>query len=426
MNPLATELNDQLKGTVARRLLSDFGKRFYFPKGLAAQAAEAQGKATRHDASTGMALDQGGPMMPESMEKLTAPLTRSEAVRYAPGGGVGELRQIWAEEMVRKNPGLKGVNLSHPMVVAGLTNGVFQVSDLFTDPGDYVVLPDMHWDNYRLIFAERQKAEIVTYPFFSKEGGFNTAGLAKSLEGMEKAIVVLNFPNNPTGYSPTRIEAKEIAAVLGTAAGNGTAILAICDDAYFGLFYEDDTYPESLFSLLASFHENLLAVKVDGPTKEEFTWGFRIGFVTFGSKGLESIHYDALNQKLLGSIRSSVSSCSRPAQSLLIRALKEPGYSEQKLALFRELKARYGEAKRIIAEGGCEPLMPLPFNSGYFMVFSFPGKAEKLRVKLLNEFGIGTISIREDFLRVVFAAVERDELASLYAKIASAAADLQE
>lgn len=425
MNPLATELNEQLAGTVVEQLLSDFGKRFYFPKALAAQAAEARGKATRHDATTGMALDRGGPLMPEAMERLIVPLTRSEAVEYAPGGGVAELRQMWAKEIIRKNPGLKTSTFSHPMVVAGLTNGIFQVSDLFTNPGDRVVLPDMHWDNYRLIFAERQEAGLVIYPFYSKEGGFNATGLAKSLKGAKKALVVLNFPNNPTGYSPTRDEAKAITTALGTAAENGTAILAICDDAYFGLFYEDDIFPESLFSPLASAHENLLAVKVDGPTKEEFTWGFRIGFVTFGSKGLNSVHYDALNQKLLGSIRSSVSNCSRPAQSLLIRALKEPGYGQQKSALFDKLKGRYSEVKRIIAEGGCAPLKPLPFNSGYSMSFSFPGKAELLRKKLLDELRIGTISIRGDFLRVVFAAVEREELASLYNEIIAAAAVIE-
>ena len=425
MNSLATELNEKLAGTVADRLLSDFGRRFYFPKGIAAQAAEAAEKATLYDATTGLARDRGGPMMPGSMQKLVSPLSRTEAVDYAPNGGVGELRRIWADEMLRKNPSLKNTAISHPMVVAGLTNGIFQVSDLFTNPGDRVVLPDLFWGNYGLIFAERREANLVTYPFFSGRGGFNSDGLAETLKGVRKAIVVLNFPNNPTGYSPSRDEAFEIADVLSSAAANGTDILAISDDAYFGLFYEDDIYPESLFSLLAPAHENLLAVKVDGPTKEEFAWGLRIGFVTFGSKNLDSAHYQALSLKLLGSIRSSVSNCSRPAQSLLIRALRAPGYAEEKAALIEELKLRYLAVKAIVADGGCAPLVPLAFNSGYFMSFFFPGKADQLRVKLLNEFGIGTISIGADYLRVTFAAVERDSLASLFEKIRTAAAALK-
>lgn len=425
MDPLAIELNKQLSGTVAEKLLSDFGKRMFFPKGITAQAAEAAEKATRYDATTGLARDSRGPLMTPLMKNLVEPLSRAEAVAYAPGGGDKELRRLWNEEIIRKNPGLKGTALSQPTVVAGLTNGIFHLSDLFTGPGDQVVLPDLYWGNYRLIFAVRRETGIITYPFYSEANGFNSAGLAERLNGRDKAVVILNFPNNPTGYSPTRDEADAIASVLVNAAENGTAILAICDDAYFGLAYEEDAYPESVFSLLASAHENILAVKVDGPTKEEFAWGLRIGFVTFGSKGLEQVHYDALNLKLLGSIRSSVSNCSRPAQSLLIRALNEPGYLEQKTTLVGELKQRYMEAKRIINETDFAPLKPLPFNSGYFMSFYFPGKAEQLRVKLLDEAGIGTISSQGDYLRVTFAAVECDALPSLFGEIKKAAVDLE-
>ena len=415
MNPLATELNDAFEGTVFTRLFSDFGRRFYFPKGIASQAAESRDLAYMYNATIGMAFKDDGPMMPKVMEKLHLPLSRSEAVEYAPNGGVGLLRELWAEEIVRKNPSLNPLEMSTPMVVAGLTNGIVQVSDLFTSPGDTVVVPDLYWGNYRLIFQERQEAKLVSFPFFTKMGKFNTDGLAGRLTGASKAIVVLNFPNNPTGYSPTEGEARAIADVLINAADSGTAILALCDDAYFGLFYEDDTYRHSLTSLLANAHKNLLAVKVDGPTKEDFSWGLRIGFVTFAAKGLDSKHYAAIEKKLLGAIRSSVSNCSRPAQSLLIRALQDPSYRTQKEALLSELNARYRTVKRIVGGAkGNTPLVPLPFNSGYFMSFSIPGKAETLRTRLLRERGIGTISIQNDYLRVAYQSVEEEVLEPLF------------
>ncbi len=421
MNPLATELNEKLTGTVAGRLLSDFGVRMYFPKGIAAQSLEAREFASLYDATIGMPFTLGEPMMPDYMANLVAPLSRAEAVDYAPNGGVAELRQMWAKEISRKNPGLSGLQISSPTVVAGLTNGIFQLSDLFTDAGDRVIVPDLFWGNYRLIFAVRQKADMVTFPFYSDTGGFNTQGLSQALKGAKKAVVMLNFPNNPTGYSPTTEEAKAIASVLIDAAEAGTDILAVCDDAYFGLLYEEGLYSESIFSLLAGAHENLLAVKVDGPTKEDFVWGFRVGFVTFASKGLENVHYEALYRKLLGAIRSSVSSCSRPAQSLLIRALKDPQYNRQKLELFNELKLRYQTVKNFLDGEDCRPLTPLPFNSGYFMTFSFPGKAEELRVKLLHEMKVGTISMESDFLRVTYAAIDKDNIPSLFTHILSAA-----
>ncbi|MFQ3619331.1 MAG: aminotransferase, partial [Spirochaetales bacterium] len=95
MNPLAQELNTILKDSVAFRLLSETGKRMYFPKGIVAQGAEATKKATRHNATIGMAYEQGQPMILPSIQALTAPLSPVESVAYAPVGGVEELRQLW-------------------------------------------------------------------------------------------------------------------------------------------------------------------------------------------------------------------------------------------------------------------------------------------------------------------------------------------
>ncbi len=425
MNPLAIELNDILKGTAADRLLSDFGRRFYFPRGIAAQAAEARDLAQTYNATIGMACQDGGPMMPAAMEELLSSLSRSEAVEYAPNGGDAALRDLWQREIVRKNPTLEATGMSRPMVVAGLTNGIAQVADLFSDPGDRVIIPDLFWGNYRLIFQERHGADISTYPFFSADGGFNTAGLGEALSGVAKATVILNFPNNPTGYSPLREEALAIRDTLVEAAEAGTTVLVICDDAYFGLFYEEDIFAYSPFSLLADAHPNLLAVKIDGPTKEDFAWGFRIGFVTFAGRGLAARQYHALEQKLLGAIRSSVSNCSRPAQSLLLQAMANPDYPSQKQELFDELEARYRMVKEIVSTmSDRSALTPMPFNSGYFLSFSIPGKAEALRHMLLHKKGIGTIAIGEDYLRVAYASVERDVIKPLFEEIFSASETL--
>ena len=81
--------------------------------------------------------------------------------------------------------------------------------------------------------------------------------------------------------------------------------------------------------------ENVLAAKIDGPTKEDFAWGFRCGFITFGCKGFTEAQYDALVKKLMGAIRSSVSCSSTPPQTLLLKAFQNPNTEAQKAA-FRE------------------------------------------------------------------------------------------
>ena len=205
-------------------------------------------------------------------------------------------------------------------------------------------------------------------------------------------------------------------------ADEGTDLLVIVDDAYFGLQYEKGLLEESLFSRLVSAHERILAVKVDGPTKEDYVWGFRTGFISFAGAALRPQHHEALIKKLMGVIRSSVSNSSAPVQHLLLKALDAPGRGEQK-ARFRGLLAeRYARVRAFLAKGALpDCLVALPFNSGYFMSFECHGiSAEGLRLKLLEE-GIGTISMQDRFLRVAFSCVEADQIEDLYEAIVAAA-----
>lgn len=400
----------------------------FFPRGIVAQSTEASQRATRFNATVGMAFEAGEPMILPSTAHSFTGLSSRQTVAYAPTPGVPELRAAWREQLLEKNPGLASISFSDPMVVPGLTNGIFQSAELFVDEDDPVVIPDMFWGNYRLILAERRGARIVPFPFFSADGGFNLDGFADAVRGAagpRGVRVLLNFPNNPTGYSPTIDEAKRIAEILTEVADEGVPILVVCDDAYFGLVYEDGVFARSMFELLAGAHENLLAVKVDGATKEDFAWGFRIGFVTFASPALTADHYDAITKKLMGSIRSTVSNSSRIAQSVLLNSLSTESYSREKAAKFELLEGRYREVRRILDETNDDgPLSPLPFNSGYFMSFASEDvSTESIRLRLL-ESGIGTISIQDRFLRVAYASIDRDDLESLYSEIAAAARDI--
>jgi aspartate/methionine/tyrosine aminotransferase len=162
-------------------------------------------------------------------------------------------------------------------------------------------------------------------------------------------------------------------------------------------------------------HENILAAKVDGSTKEDLTWGFRTGFVTLGGKGLTAAHYEALTRKLMGAVRSTVSNSSILAQSLIVRALQSPDREREKADAAAMLRQRYGEVKAILAGKKSKAIEPLPFNSGYFMSFRLhKGRAEDLRKALLTGCGIGTIAVDEHCLRVAFSSVDVEKLPELY------------
>lgn len=202
---------------------------------------------------------------------------------------------------------------------------------LFADAGDEVIVPDLFWGNYTLTLTNGCGANMVKFNLF-KNGKFDLEAFeAKLNEGSPgKRILVLNFPNNPTGYTPSQKEIDGIVEVIGEAAENGNKIVCIIDDAYFGLIYEEGIAQESIFAPLANLHENVLALKLDGSTKEDYVWGFRVGFMTFAIKGGDAELYSALESKTAGAIRGNISNAANISQSLMFAAYSSPEYAAQK------------------------------------------------------------------------------------------------
>ena len=421
INPLAQELNDTLSGSVVDALMSDMGRRLYFPNGIISQGGEAAKDAHFANGTIGMAVAGGSPIELESYKKIMPSLNSRETVAYAKTAGKPKVRDLWKSKIIEKNPDLKDKKISSPILVPGLTAVLSYVSDIFVDAEKPLLAPDPCWDNYELIAAARRGAEFHQFKCF-ENGKFNIPGLEAAMKAEAEKYgsvrVILNFPQNPSGYSPTKDEAKEIVRIVCELAEAGKKVLVLSDDAYFGLNYEDDIEPQSLFAYMADLHENVLAIKADGPTKEDFAWGFRTGFITFASKGLSDAQITALQIKFMAAIRSSVSCSSTVSQSLVVHALADNGHEEQKKELRKMLKARYDAVRKFVNTHTSKVLEPLPFNSGYFMSFHVnTGKAEEIRKELLKTAGIGIIQIDPFTLRVAISIIDEDKIDSVYTSI---------
>ena len=270
-NQLATELNEMIHRDNPHvfQMLSELGRDLYFPKGILTQTAEAKQKATRHNVTIGIATENGQAMHLDSVMRHFSGLSPDEALPYAPSTGRADLRAKWKELILKKNRSLELKPFSLPVVTSGITHGLSVVADLFVACDDLVLLPEKAWGNYNMIFGVRRGAPVAKYPFFGDSGGFDVEGFRQAVQNRatnRRMIVILNFPNNPTGYSVTTAEAEAICDALTVVADSGCNVVAVCDDAYFGLFYEDDVLKESLFTRLTDRHENILAVKLDGAT----------------------------------------------------------------------------------------------------------------------------------------------------------------
>lgn len=436
LHPLATALNDSLESAAPEvfSMLSALGKRLYFPKGILAQAGEAKAKAKRFNASIGIATEGAEPMFLPSVHRSLNGLSVEDAYNYAPPSGRLKLRELWRDKQLAENPSMRGTNVGLPIVTAAITHGLALVGDLFIDPGDVVVAPDQLWDNYPLTYETRLGGTIETFPLFA-EGGFNVKGLEHTLRELgarhSKLIVLLNFPNNPTGYMPTPEEGQGIVAALAAQAQAGTRLVVVCDDAYFGLFYHlgGRSLIESLFGQLCNLHRNILPIKLDGATKELFVWGLRCGFLTFGAGPYENAQavLDGLDAKVRADIRSAISNSPMLSQSIVEKALSSQVIADERKQKFALLEARATEVYRVARDSRFAQSWDVyPFNSGYFMLLKIKGvDAEKLRVHLLDKYATGLIATSDTDLRVAFSCLEVEQVEPLFELIHAAILELR-
>ena len=144
-------------------------------------------------------------------------------------------------------------------------------------------------------------------------------------------------------------------------------------------------------------------------------WGLRTGMLTFGTRAFFSNEalYQALEKKVAGAIRSAVSNCSHPSQSVLVKALS----SDSIMAERKEKKEILEERSQL----ACTLILakpeyarywePYPFNSGYFMCLKLKDlDAETFRKHLLEKYGVGVIADGRHDIRVAFSAVEAGDL----------------
>lgn len=431
-HPLALELNQvvEKESPVLFSLLSNLGKRMFFPKGIITQSNEAKKYAKTYDATIGIATEHKNPMhLSVVRDCFSEGFEPADLFPYAPSRGVTALREFWKEKAFKENPTLRNKTMSLPIVTSAISHGLSIIGDLFFDAEDPVITPNKYWGNYRFLWAAKLGTCIVEFPMFTDDlNAFNFDEFEKTLNHFvgKKQGLVFNFPNNPTGYSLTETEAKRIRETLIKFANKGSKFVVICDDAYFGMVWEDGVLQESLFGFLADAHENILSFKVDGATKEGFMWGFRVGFLTASMKGLSPAVYECLETKIQGSIRSSISSCSLPGQSILLKAFRNPDFSTQLSAKKKILRERYVEIKKHSYDPRYADLWNVyGCQSGYFICLRLKKvEAETLRKHLLSKYGVGTVSSDTYDLRIAFSCLEKETIGDMISLTAQAVRDL--
>ncbi len=336
-----------------------------------------------------ISLGIGEPDMhtPEPVCKAGAQALCSGYTHYTPNAGLPVLRQAISDHAFA-TPGL--YQPQEIIVTNGGMGGLSTLMLVILSEGDEVLIQDPQWLNYaaQIRYCGGVPVQVPT----TAESGFalKADDIRKYYHPGKTKALLINSPNNPTGYVMTRQELEEIAALA-----RELDLLVISDEVYGTLLYED-AEPLSI-SELPGMRER--TVVVNSFSKSYAMTGWRVGFVA----GPEAIvHKMTLLQENFNSCVNAAS------QMAAVYALEHPELARELTEVFRE--------RRLVAIEGLKaiPGMKCSEPKGAFYLFpdirAFGLTSVEFCNRLLEEAGVVCIpgsafgACGEGFIRICYTA----------------------
>ena len=401
---------------------SKLGENIILPQDVLIQSKETAAVSGAINATIGIATTNKKAMALPSINKVITEISNSEYLPYSPTPGLPKMRELWKEKILADNPTINKEYLSLPMVTTGITQGIDIAANLFSERGDALLLPNLFWQNYAQIYTIKLGNNIYKYNQFDENNNFSIENFKTALYSIkeDKISLILNFPNNPTGYTPSDDELTKLVKVINIFAKEHPSkqLIIVSDDAYFGLFFEDNHKTPTLSATYKlAENSNCLIVKLDGITKEFYSWGLRVGFVTYYTK--DDTLRKILLEKTQGFLRSTTSSPSNLSQQIALRLLENKQALLEKEENDSIIQDRYNELKSAISKKDLTTLVTvLPFNSGYFFTIKLPTtiNAHEFRLKFLNDYKYGVYSMDNEHIRIAFSCLDKELIPELISK----------
>lgn len=195
---------------------------------------------------------------------------------YAPTNGIPELREALAQK-ARREYSLKYDPNCEVLVTVGGTEAIFLALMGLANPGDEVLITDPGFVLYRPLTL-LTGALPVSVPLLEKNGFRPSIGDVTSLITPRSRVMILNFPNNPTGAVLSYDQANALAKIAVE-----RDMIVICDEVYEKILY-DGTKHYNLAAFPGMRERTLI---VNSFSKTYAMTGLRVGYV-YGPKELIS------------------------------------------------------------------------------------------------------------------------------------------
>jgi aspartate aminotransferase len=186
---------------------------------------------------------------------------------YTPAPGVPKLRKAIAEKLQRENR----LEYAPEQVIVniGAKHSIYVATQAVLDPGDEVILPTPYWVTYPEAIKLTGAVPVVVET--AKENSYKlTVEQLKGAITDKTAMIVINSPSNPGGFTYTPEELAAIAKAL-----EGTGIVVLSDEIYEKLIYGSTRFV-SFASLSADAYKRTLTI--NGLSKAFAMTGWRLGY----------------------------------------------------------------------------------------------------------------------------------------------------
>ncbi|MFO1077690.1 MAG: aminotransferase class I/II-fold pyridoxal phosphate-dependent enzyme [Planctomycetota bacterium] len=188
--------------------------------------------------------------------------------RYTPAAGIPELRAAGAEWLARTFALRYGPD--EVMVCAGAKAALHMALAAVVEPGDRVLILAPHWVSYPALVLLAGGEPVVLPPVPERGFVHGPEDIVEAARRHGARGLVLNFPNNPSGTTPT---ADQVRAIVGAAARAGLWILS--DEIYAQLVYDGARH----LSPAAVDGGRERTIVVSGFTKSHTMTGWRTSFL---------------------------------------------------------------------------------------------------------------------------------------------------
>lgn len=184
---------------------------------------------------------------------------------YTSNAGLMELRSEICRFVKRRYDA--SYKTDEVLVTVGGSEAIDMCIRAFVDPGDEVIIPEPCYVSYDPV-ARLCGAVPVSVQTLAENEFRLTAEQLKAAITDKTKVLILPYPNNPTGAIMHRKDLEEIAEVL-----RGTDIIVLSDEIYSELCYSDE---HVCFSTIEGMWER--TVLINGFSKSFAMTGWRMGY----------------------------------------------------------------------------------------------------------------------------------------------------